>query len=302
MSLLDNRGMTSAAERLLDSAKRNPEGVLLLAAGAALLLRRTGVVGSMRSSRSNGHYRSNGQQQGRTGQSSENGMAEQAHGLADTARSYASDVAGRVTRSAEGMADYTTGMARAAVDRSSRLAHDTGSTMRGAMDRMLDEQPLTLALFGLAAGAILASALPATGMERNALGPVGKKLSDAAEEAGERLKKSAARAGERLSEMADERGLNARGLREGAREVAQSFSEGMTADDQQRQPSGQTRGAGQQSGQTTSGQQQAAAGSRPLDPMDPANRMRSGTASSGTSEDRTRQGTSGNPPASGRMS
>lgn len=287
MSLLDNRGVASAAERMLESAKRNPEGVLLLAAGAALLLRRTGVVGTWRSGRSNGHYRDGPQERARQSAGEEN-MSARAQDMADTARSYASDIAGRVTRSAEDMAGYTGDMARAAVDRSSRFAHDTGTTVRGAMDRMLEEQPLTLALFGLAAGAILASALPATGMERSALGPMGKKLNDAAGEAGERLKKSASRVGERLTEMADEHGLNSKGLREGVREVAQTFSEEMTSDSQEQQRSGQARSSGGRQG----GRNAAAGGQQ----------QQSDLSSGSSGEERSRQGVSATTPPSGRMS
>lgn len=290
MSLLDNRGIASTAERMLESAKRNPEGVLLLAAGAALLLRRTGVVGTWRSGRSNGHYRNGSQERARqsAGEAGEEDIGARAQDMAGAARGYASDIAGRVTRSAEDMAGYTSDMARAAVDRSSRIAHDTGATVRGAMDRMLEEQPLTLALFGLAAGAILASALPATGMERSALGPMGKKLNDAAGEAGERLKKSASRVGERLTEMADEHGLNAKGLREGVREVAQTFSEEMTTDSQDQQRSGQAQAFGGRQGARN-----AAAGGQ---------QQQSDLSSGSSGEERSRQGVSAATPPSGRMS
>ena len=168
MSLSEHRG-GNTLDRVVATARRNPEGVLLLAAGVALLMR--------------GHASRDGEpQSGRSRPRRQNGddwddARDEAQGLMHNAAAYASDMASRVGRSAESVAEHTSQMAHGALDRTSRIASGTGSAARGAVDRMLDEQPLTVALFGLAAGALMASTMPPTGVEREALGPVGRRLN-----------------------------------------------------------------------------------------------------------------------------
>jgi hypothetical protein len=87
---------------------------------------------------------------------------------------------------------------------------------------------LAVAIAGAAAGAALAAAFPSTRMERETLGPAGKRLSEAATNAGEKLSKAASAAGERLMSAADERGVNAEGLKEVARDVAGSFEKSFS--------------------------------------------------------------------------
>jgi hypothetical protein len=65
-------------------------------------------------------------------------------------------------------------------------------------------------------------------MERETLGPAGKRLSEAATNAGERLSEAASAAGERLMAVAEERGVNADGLKEAARDVASTFERSVT--------------------------------------------------------------------------
>ena len=82
---------------------------------------------------------------------------------------------------------------------------------------------MAVAIAGLAAGAAVAAAFPATRMERETLGPAGQRLSEAASSAGERLSEAASAAGERLMSVAEEKGLNAAGVKEVARDVADTF-------------------------------------------------------------------------------
>ena len=107
---------------------------------------------------------------------------------------------------------------------------------RSAINRVVQDQPLAVALAGLAAGAAVAAAFPATALERQALGPIGERASDAAEQVGAQLKQATVKAGQKLKSEAEDRGLNAEGLKEVASEVASTFSSTMSG-----QPDRRTR-------------------------------------------------------------
>jgi hypothetical protein len=238
-----------SADWLMSAVKKNPEGLLLLAAGCALLFR-------TRSSRSRqwshgyqsypggqGEHGPRWEHRGSGGQDWE--MPEGMSRAADNAREYASNVGktvGETTRSYASAAGEYVDQARQTVsetarsyasaageyadharqtirDQSGRMAEQTQSTI----ERIVREQPVAVAIAGAAAGAALAAAFPATRMERETLGPAGKRLSEAATNAGEKLSKAASAAGERLMSAAEERGVNAEGLKEVARDVAGSF-------------------------------------------------------------------------------
>jgi hypothetical protein len=96
---------------------------------------------------------------------------------------------------------------------------------------------LAIAIAGLAAGAAVAAAFPATRFERETLGPAGERLSDAVSSAGERLTEAASAAGDRLMSAADEKGLNQEGLKEVARDVAGTFEKSLSGDQQGKNPS-----------------------------------------------------------------
>jgi hypothetical protein len=233
MNMLSRDGSLRTVDRVMGAAKRNPEGVLLLAAGCALLMRGIGAATHALRDQENGASPKRAAASGRRRAAD---MAEEveegAHGFVDTAREYVSDLAGRVTHSAEAAVHYAGDARRTAFEQTGRVARQTRSGASDAMDRMMNEQPLTVALLGLAAGALLAGALPGTRLERRALAPVGERLGETADEARRRLKRSASRARERVDELAEERGLTRNGLRQAAREVAGAFSDELIGDDE----------------------------------------------------------------------
>jgi hypothetical protein len=96
------------------------------------------------------------------------------------------------------------------------------------MQRVLREQPLAVAVAGLAAGAAVAALFPSTEIEDRALGGAHEKLKDAAEKAGERVMEAAGKAGDRLKSAAEERGLTPEGLKDVASEVAGTFKDAMS--------------------------------------------------------------------------
>jgi hypothetical protein len=227
---------------VLGAAKSNPEGLLLLAAGLALLMRSGGSSGSrMYSQSSSGdehfqHY---------PGRSGGWRVPEAVSQATQTARDYAAERVSSVGERISGMGEQVreaagsyaasaTNLAseagRNVTDHSMRFAQQAQSRVQGSVNRVLQEQPLAVVLAGLAAGAAVAAMFPTTQMEQRALGPAGERVADFAERTGDQLKEAASKAGERLMSAAEERGLNADGLKEVAREVAGAFGSSFSGE------------------------------------------------------------------------
>ena len=238
-----------SADWLMSAVKKNPEGLLLLAAGCALLFR----TGTSRSRQWSHGYQSypDGQSQhgprmehrGSGGKDWE--MPEGMSRAADTAREYASNVGktvGETARSYSSAAGEFADQARRTVsetarsyasavgefaDHASRRSGiawtDAAEQTQSTIERIVREQPIggCHRRGGGRRGPCSCFPIHPNGA-RNA-GPAGKRLSEAATNAGEKLSKAASAAGERLMSVADERGVNAEGLKEVARDVAGSF-------------------------------------------------------------------------------
>ena len=236
MSNYSHREDVGAGEWILGAVRRNPEGLLLLAAGAALLMRRSGTPLSTRTPRQNEY---------RTGQrDADNARGENVRNLGDrvaqaaqAAGEYASDVTERVSRTASAYASSVSDYADEAADRSRRFAQQAQSSLQSTAQQILQEQTLAVALVGFAAGAAVAAAFPATEVEKRALGPTGERLMDAAERAGDHLKEAGAQAGDSLMNAAEERGLTSEGLKEVAREVGEAFSTALSGEQTPKQAS-----------------------------------------------------------------
>jgi hypothetical protein len=231
-----SRLLGDGGERILNTIKRNPEGLLLLAAGAVLLMR-TNALKTPPSPTD--EY---GRRVRRRGVQASEGMEDAARETMDTAQAYASsaaearetmDTARSYGASASEVARETVetarsqyaGQARRVVgEQSERVIRQTRSMAQG----VLRNQPLAIAVAGLAAGAALAAAFPPTQLERDTLGPMGDQMSKAAERVGDQLKQATMKAGEKLKNTAEERGLDSDGLKEMASEVADTFRTSMT--------------------------------------------------------------------------
>ncbi len=221
---------------LVSSVKAHPEGLLLLAAGCALLLR--SGRSTERTRHSNYYSRDDQWQQHRQGarddishQGRTGDWADQASRAADKAGEYASSVGQRVSETAGDYAaaarEYADGTREKIVEQSRRFAEGAQTLAEGAQTRvqsLVEEFPLTVALAGVVAGAAVAAAFPATRWERRALEPARQRFSEAAETVREKISEAASSAGERLKGAAKERGLTAEGLKEVAREVAGGIS------------------------------------------------------------------------------
>jgi hypothetical protein len=211
--------MSNSTDWLLQSIKRNPEGLLLVAAGAALLMRTAGSSKS-KAAESNSF------------ESTATDTVSGISGMAAETRNRASQFASSASEFASQASDRARNAAYAAGDKATSMARQTTSTAQGYASRVLEEQPLVVAVAGLAAGAALAAVFPTTEMEQETLGPIGAQVSDAAQRVGDQLKDATAAAGETLKNAARERGLSKEGLKEVAGEAADAFSSRMKGDDQ----------------------------------------------------------------------
>ena len=211
--------LAGGGDWIVNAIKRNPEGLLLLAAGAALLLRTgarsSGAVQSMaaaygadrRPSRQSPIAEATADVR-KTFDAAAEATSEAVRQTADTAASYASAAA-----------DYATGARQTVGEQTERITRHTQSAFR----TVLQEQPLAVVAAGIAAGAAVAAAFPPTQIERDTLGPLGDEVSKAAEQFGGQLKQATAKAGEKLKTAADQRGLNTETLRDVTGEALDTF-------------------------------------------------------------------------------
>jgi ElaB/YqjD/DUF883 family membrane-anchored ribosome-binding protein len=259
---------SQAGHWLLGAVRRNPEALLLMAAGCCLMMR-SGSSSSRPTARL-AHERDEwnypageaSSQVRRASASAREGLSRVTDAASDTAESagdyasqvkdrltekasdYASQVKDRIADTASSYADSAMGFAddarRAVTERSARLTRQTQATLQSSMQRVLREQPLAVAVAGLAAGAAVAALFPSTEIENRALGGAHEKLKEAAERAGEKVRDAAGKAGERLKSAAEERGLTTEGLKEVASEVAGTFKDAMSGEPENRSGASQT--------------------------------------------------------------
>jgi hypothetical protein len=224
---------SQAGDWLAGAARRNPEALLLLAAGCCLLMRSRGSSSSRAASPGRYGGMEQGHQSGsdrlsssagRTASNVRDGLSR----AADSATDYASEIKDRVSETAGAYADSISEFAqeagRSVSERSTRLGRQAQSTLQGSMERVLRDQPLAVAVAGLAAGAAVAALFPSTEIEGRTLGGAREALTDAAGKAGEMVMDAAGKAKERLQAAAEERGLSSQGLQGLASEVAETFT------------------------------------------------------------------------------
>jgi hypothetical protein len=245
---------SQAGDWLLGTVRRNPEALLLMAAGGCLMMRSSLPRMSARPARPREERdyptgRASSEVYGRASASAREGLSRATDAASDTARSagdyasqvkeriagtasdYASQMKDRISDTASDYADSVSDFAgearRAVTERSARLSRQTQATLQSSMQRVLREQPLAVVVAGLA-GAAVAALFPSTEIEDRALGSAHEKLKDAAEKAGERVMEAAGKAGKRLKSAAEERGLTSEGFKEVAGEVADTFKDAMS--------------------------------------------------------------------------
>ena len=196
---------TGLTDWLINSAKRNPEGALLLAAGAVLLLRQTGAAAAV----------------GRIEVAQK--AADTVRDTADAAVSYGSDIAAKAADTATNFGSDLKKYAESGTDEISKHAQRAASTatssLKSAVDNIVRDQPLLIALAGIAAGAGVAAVFPTSNLEKKALDPVSKQVGDAVQYARNEAKEALGRASDKLQEVAQDKGLTSDGLKKMAGEV-----------------------------------------------------------------------------------
>ena len=233
MTLQSSSTLADGGEWIVNAIKRNPEGLLLLAAGAALLLRTStrpsGVAQSMAAAYASDRHSSRPSPAAEganaireTFDAASEAASDAARRTIDTAASYASTAA-----------DYADSARRTVGQQSERITRQTQSVFR----TILQDQPLAVVAAGIAAGVAVAAAFPPTQLEKDTLGPLGDEMSKAAGEFGEQVKQATTKAGEKLQTAADQRGLNTGALREVADEALETFKSSMKGQPGQPEPS-----------------------------------------------------------------
>jgi hypothetical protein len=222
---------SQASDWLVGTARRNPEGLLLLAAGFALMMRSRGSSSSRANvapSRAGAHRLDNGAgayQEAAT-------MSDRFSKTAEGVRDYARDIKDRASDTVGGYADSVTefgqNTGRKISERSGQLGRQVQSTTQDTFNRVLREQPLAVAMVGLAAGAAVAAAFPVSELEERTLGGAREALTDAAGKVGQTVMDAAGKAGEHLKSAAEERGLTSDGLKDLAGQVAGTFTDAVS--------------------------------------------------------------------------
>jgi|HubBroStandDraft_4_1064222.scaffolds.fasta_scaffold65310_3 hypothetical protein len=204
--------MTDAGKWLINTAKRNPEALLVLVAGCALL---------MRGGRS--PYRA--AEQTASGVSGSNAPWNISR-TTEKASEIASDMQDRIADAGSSVTEQAGKMARTLSTQTSQIAGQAQSMLSSGFGQLLREQPLALVAAGLAAGAAVAALLPPTDLEERTLGGARDAISGMAGKAGENLIAAATDAGQRLTQGVAERATE--GFKELAQDVAGQFTEKVT--------------------------------------------------------------------------
>jgi hypothetical protein len=193
-----------AGDWLIGTAKRHPEALLVLAAGCALLMRGGG-----------GSPQSRNDSAGSDARWHNSRSTEKATGVV-------SDLKDRVTDVASSVSDYAGGVGRTILAQTSQIAGQAQSTLQTGFGHLLRDQPLALVALGLAAGAAVATLLPATEMEERTLAPARDAIADATGRMGENLIEAASDAGQQLTRGIAE---SAEGFKELVLEFGESFTD-----------------------------------------------------------------------------
>ncbi|MGA7345785.1 MAG: hypothetical protein WBY01_09515, partial [Pseudolabrys sp.] len=149
-----------SGEWILNTIKRNPEGLLLLAAGAVLMLR---TNGPSETASKDAAYNTAGEEASDLTSKIADTVSETARRTTDAVGSYASAASDTARQTfdtaksyASSAAEYAGEARRKVGEQSDRVARQTRSMAQG----VIQNQPLAIMVAGLAAGAALAATFP----------------------------------------------------------------------------------------------------------------------------------------------
>ncbi len=212
--MTDRTQVSKATEWLRTAVANNPEGLLLLAAGGVLLMRRSRAAGE-------GVSLSNGAE-ARSGRTTDS-FLDQAKGVTESIASSTSD--------------YARAAREAASAGSARIMRQAQNTFGSSFERTLRDQPLLVALGGIAAGVAIAAVLPPTNLEQQALAPIGEQISEEASRVGDQLRKTASKAAGVLRTAVQKNGLDPDGINKTVSDVTEVVREGIKGGPHRQPPS-----------------------------------------------------------------
>jgi hypothetical protein len=244
---------TQAGDWLFGTARRNPEALLLVAAGCCLLMRSGSNWNKERESPSRDRQSERYSYQvgssyslQRTSPEGTSPQGTPSQSTVSSVRKAASQAAATAAEATDTASEYVSNMTQRVTDAASnyagtvsRYTHEAGrslyaqsrqaqSTVQETIGNIVREQSLAIAAAGLAVGAAIAAIFPSTRIESRTFGGTRDALTEAASKAGENLMGAATEAGERFVSAANQRGLSSEGLKNLAGEVAESFSNALT--------------------------------------------------------------------------
>jgi len=198
--------MIDAGEWLISTSKRNPEALLVLAAGCALLFRGGGSSGRAFAASSTGSASDGEWNVSRTAQTSDG----------------VGDLKERIVEAGSSVVGRATEMTRNLSAQSRQFADQAQSTLTNSFGQLLREQPLALVAAGLAVGATVAALLPATELEERTFGDARDTVAGMAGKAVESAKDASLELGRGLADRASQ------GVKELAQGVAERVAEEVT--------------------------------------------------------------------------
>lgn len=228
---------STTGDWLISAAKRHPEAFLVMAAGCALLLRGKGGDSTPRDEYDDFYDDEDLVDEFVPHRGQRDGIAsavrERVSDVAEAASDYAAEVGERVADAGERVYDTAASYASAASGYAQeggrvvrRRAAKFGGQAQYAADRVLREQPLAIAVLGLAAGAAAAALLPTSEMEERALSPARGKLAEAANRTTDALKDAASDMGREIKANIADRVLSG----DVAKEAAKAFASSLTGE------------------------------------------------------------------------
>lgn len=271
----------TTVDRVAQAIRRNPEGLLLLGAGVALMLRNAASAGTTPFQRNRSvqpaadrYYDSEGYGASNTGEGlGKEGLGSKVSAAADDVRNYVSDTAQDLSDKASEYGEAASRRTREVAGSAYQSTKDAADSAYRSVESAIEAHPVSIAIAGLAAGCLAAAVFPSTRFERDTLGPIGRRAAEAASETGEMVKTAAVarvtnaamKAGEHLKDAVTERKVNTGNLGEVARDVASEFTNNVTGGGENKtgsqqpgnQAGNQPSGGGQQSGGQQTGGRQA---------------------------------------------
>ena len=225
MSAYRTDSVSEATEWLTSTARRNPEALLVIAAGCALLFRNRPLFMSApkekRTARTTGRPTNRANVQTRSG---EGFHGEDGRGEAEGGSDQSDGITGKISGMAGSATHYVSETTSRVYSTAGSYASRGGRQVARQADWLWHEQPLAVAGLGLAAGAALAALIPPTSMEQKTFRPMRESLKDAAWQGAESLRRAAGEAARKVEDDVKDRIFNKDGLKDLARGATAAFT------------------------------------------------------------------------------